>query len=160
MTSSSHQRSSWFARLWPLAVLLLVALVLWGDKLALWNEKAQVETVQVNCTTLIEGCSVIVKGQEIRLGLSTAPKPLAPFQIWVKTKNIATNKPADVRKAEVRFIMEGMDMGFNLYTLRADKEGTLRGTVTLPICVTGRRDWAMILDLNGTRIVVPFVTEL
>jgi hypothetical protein len=56
--------------------------------------------------------------------------------------------------------MEGMDMGFNLYTLRADNQGVYRANVTLPICVTGRRDWALILDVDKTRLNVPFVTDL
>jgi hypothetical protein len=61
---------------------------------------------------------------------------------------------------EARFTMEGMDMGFNQYVLRADKEGVFRARVTLPVCVTGSREWLMTLDLDGMRLAVPFVTEL
>ena len=51
-------------------------------------------------------------------------------------------------------------MGFNLYTLHADQEGVFRGRVTLPVCVSGRRDWVMTLDIDGRRVAIPFVTEL
>lgn len=138
---------SWLTRVWPLALIVLIALVLWVN-----HAPDEVGVTQVACTTLASGCSVQVDGREISLGMSGVAKPLAPFQIWVKAQG--------VRKAEARFIMEGMDMGFNLYTLRADSQGVFRANVTLPICVTGRRDWAMILDLDKTRLSVPFVTEL
>ncbi len=111
--------------------------------------------VPVNCPMLAKGCVVDVAGRRIRFGTTGEPKPLAPFQIWVET----TGKAA-TQKAEVRFTMEGMDMGFNLYTLRADAQGVLRATVTLPICVTGRRDWNLILDIDNLRLSVPFVTNL
>lgn len=138
---------AWIIRIWPLALIALIALVLWTNR-----APDDVHVTQVSCATLASGCSVQVGGREISLGMIGAPKSLAPFQIWVKA--------AGVGKAEARFIMEGMDMGFNLYTLRADSQGVFRVTVTLPICVTGRRDWVMILDVDKTRLSVPFVTEL
>jgi len=138
---------AWLIRVWPLVLIALIALVL-------WTNRAPVEAVvtQVSCATLSSGCSVQVDGREIILGMTGVTKPLAPFQIWVKAQG--------VRKAEARFVMEGMDMGFNLYTLRADNQGVFRANVTLPVCVTGRRDWAMILDVDKTRLSVPFVTQL
>ncbi|OYY93293.1 MAG: hypothetical protein B7Y41_10905 [Hydrogenophilales bacterium 28-61-23] len=155
-TNAGRNRASlariWLVRIWPLIVLLLLALVLWGDRIALWGDRPEAPVTQVDCATLTSGCSINVNGRQIRFGMSGAPKPLAPFQIWVDA--------AGVGKAEARFVMEGMDMGFNVYTLRADKQGILRAAVTLPVCVSGRRDWAMILDLDKTRLRVPFVTEL
>ena len=140
-------RRAWLVRLWPLALIALLALVLWTHQ-----APDEAGVTQVACATLASGCSLHVDGREISLGMTGDPKPLVPFQIWVKA--------AGVRKAEARFVMAGMDMGFNLYTLRADNQGVFRATVTLPICVTGRRDWAMILDVDKTRLSVPFVTDL
>ena len=56
--------------------------------------------------------------------------------------------------------MAGMDTGFNLYDLRPDSAGVLRARVTLPVCVTGRRDWILTLTIDGQQMAVPFVTEL
>jgi hypothetical protein len=138
---------AWLVRIWPLALIALIALVLWTNR-----APDEVGVKQVSCATLSSGCSVQVDGRQITLGMTESPKPLAPFQIWVKAQG--------VRKVEARFVMEGMDMGFNLYTLRADNQGVYRANVTLPICVTGRRDWALILDVDKTRLNVPFVTDL
>jgi len=79
-------------------------------------------------------------------------KPLQPFQVWVKA--------AGARKVQARFTMEGMDMGFNLYTLRADGDGVFRARVTLPICVSGRRDWVMAVEIDGAVVKVPFSSDL
>mgnify|MGYP001610266408 CR=1 FL=1 len=138
---------AWLMRLWPLALIALLALVLWTHR-----APDVVGATQVFCTTLASGCSLQVDGREISLGMMGVPKPLAPFNIWVKA--------VGARKVEARFVMEGMDMGFNLYTLHADNQGVFRANVTLPICVTGRRDWVMILDVDKTRLNVPFVTDL
>jgi hypothetical protein len=136
-----------FVRLWPLALIVLIGLVLWA------NQAPDVTRVtQVPCKTLATGCTAHVGGREIRFGMIGAAKPLAPFQIWVKADGL--------RKAEARFTMEGMDMGFNLYTLRADQQGVFRANVTLPVCVSGSREWRMLLELDKTRLAVPFVTDL
>ncbi len=138
---------AWMMRVWPLALIALIALVLWASR-----APEDGHDTLVACTTLASGCTVQADGREIRLGMVGDLKPLVPFQIWVKAAGLV--------KAEARFQMEGMEMGFNLYTLRADNEGVFRATVTLPICVTGRRDWRLLLDVDKTRLTVPFVTEL
>ncbi len=140
-------------RLWPLALIVLIGLVLWAEHNAFWRDAEATSGVRVDCETLDSGCSLMNDGREIRFGMQGEVKPLAPFEIWVAGV-------AAVHKAEARFTMEGMDMGFNLYTLRPDAQGVLRAKVTLPICVTGRRDWNMILELDNLRLIVPFVTKL
>ncbi len=149
-------RPAWL-RFWPLGLFALIGLVLWADQTGLWRSSKAEKQVPVNCSTLTQpgGCKLSVDGREIRFGILGEPKPLAPFQIW-----LALPDSTGAQQAEARFTMEGMDMGFNLYTLRPDDQGVLRATVTLPICVTGRRDWHMVLDLTNLSIKVPFVTNL
>lgn len=142
-------------RAWPLALIILIGLVLWAEKTGLWHATEARREISVVCATLATGCAVQVDGREVRFGLQGEPKPLAPFSIWV-----TTSAPPAIGKAEARFTMEGMDMGFNLYTLRRDAQAVFRATVTLPICVTGRRDWNMILEIDKTRLIIPFVTNL
>jgi hypothetical protein len=145
-------RQHWL-RGWPLVLIFLIGLVLWAEKRGFWKATATVENVQVACAKLSSGCSVQLGAKEIRFGIDGELKPLVPFKVWV------SGVPA-TSKAEARFTMEGMDMGFNLYTLRPDAQNVLRATVTLPICVTGRRDWNMILHLDNLHLSVPFVTNL
>ena len=43
--------------------------------------------------------------------------------------------------------MVSMDMGFNRYDLRpAGEPGEFAARITLPMCVSGRRDWMLYLD--------------
>ncbi len=153
-------RPAWL-RLWPLGLIVLVGLVLWADQSGFWRSTVAEKQVSVNCSTLTQpvGCTVNVDGREIRFGMLGEPKPLAPFQVWLTLPD-STEAQNVAKTAEARFTMEGMDMGFNLYTLRPDDQGVLRATVTLPICVTGRRDWNMILGVANFSIKVAFVTNL
>ncbi|BEV73498.1 hypothetical protein THUN1379_29800 [Paludibacterium sp. THUN1379] len=52
------------------------------------------------------------------------------------------------------FSMQSMDMGFNRYRFVRSATGW-RARATLPVCVTGRRDWQMVLLLNGQRYRLP-----
>lgn len=143
-TARSH-----FYRLAPLAILLLVALVIWLDQAYRPPEAA---AVQLDCPDLRAGCTAYVDGRAVSLGVQGELKALQPFQVWVRA--------AGAHKVQANFTMEGMNMGFNLYTLSADKEGVFRSRVTLPVCVSGRRDWVMSVEVDGRRLSVPFVTEL
>lgn len=137
--------SKWLPLL-PLAIAAAVAVVVWHGR-----QPPVAETV-VECLATARGCGARLEAADIELGIDGQPRPLQPFDIWVKA--------ADARKIEASFTMEGMDMGFNLYTLRADPDGVFRARVTLPVCVTGRRDWVMNLNVDGLRLAVPFVTEM
>jgi len=106
----------------------------------------------VACVNPQVGCSATLDGKAVEVGMTGALKVLSPIQLWAKAPG--------ARSVEASFTMEGMDMGFNLYTLRPDAEGIFRAGVTLPVCVTGRRDWRMTITVDGQALVVPFVTEL
>lgn len=140
---------SHFFRLAPLGILLLVGLVVYLNQA---REPEGGPAVVMDCPDLAAGCSTRLYGQAVSVGVEGELKVLQPFQVWVRA--------GDARKVQASFTMEGMDMGFNLYTLHADKDGVFRGRVTLPVCVSGRRDWVMTLDIDGHRLAVPFVTEL
>lgn len=106
--------------------------------------------VHLACADPAAGCAG--PGQVI-VGLAGELKPLQPFQVWVKAP--------DAGAVEASFAMVGMNMGFNLYTLRRDADGVFRARVTLPVCVSGRRDWVMTVSIDrDTRLAVPFATSL
>ncbi len=137
----------WVSRGLPLILMAMIGLVVW------LNAGHQGKPpLAVTCADLAVGCVVQVEGRGIGLGTDATIKPLKSFNIWVKAPG--------AKKVEARFTMEGMDMGFNIYALRADNQGVFRATATLPVCVSGRRDWNVILDIDGTRLTVPFVTDL
>lgn len=136
-------------RLTPPAILLLIALVVF---LQPGQQSGETPAETLQCADLAAGCSTRLGDSAVQVGIAGELKVLQPFEVWVRAEG--------ARRVQARFTMEGMDMGFNLYTLRADKEGVFRGRVTLPLCVSGRRDWVMTLDIDGRALAVPFVTEL
>jgi len=131
----------------PLLIIGLAAVVLWRG-----GEDSPTTTLTLPCADLVAGCATRLLGREVSIGLSGPVKPLQPFQVWVKADG--------ARKVQARFTMEGMDMGFNLYTLRADGDGVFRARVTLPICVSGRRHWVMAVEIDGAVAKVPFSSDL
>lgn len=137
----------WVGRGLPLILMAMIGLVVWLNA-----GHQETPARGVRCANLAAGCATQVDGRSVDFGTDTVIKPLKPFQIWVKAPG--------ARKVEARFTMAGMDMGFNIYPLRADGLGTFRTSATLPVCVSGRRDWTLLLEVDGTRLTVPFVTDL
>ena len=134
--------------LWALLPLLIIALA----ATLLWKgTDTPPAALTLPCADLARGCATHMQGRLVSVGTSGPVKPLAPFQVWVKA--------ADASKIQASFTMQGMDMGFNLYTLRAAGGGVFRGSVTLPVCVSGRRDWVMAVDIDGAVLNVPFRSD-
>jgi len=134
-------------RLLPLVLIALIGVVVWLNA-----DRQDRSALGVACPDLVAGCAARVAGRDVRARADAPIKALRPFELWVEA--------AGAQRVEARFSMEGMDMGFNLYVLRAEAPGVFRARVTLPVCVSGSRNWLMTLDLDGTRLVLPFVTEL
>jgi hypothetical protein len=135
------------ARLLPLILIALVGVVIWQNQ-----QRQAAPPVRLACADLTKGCSGQLGGQTVEVGMTGEMKALKPIQVWMKAPS--------AKKVEARFTMEGMDMGFNLYTLRPDPQGVFRANVTLPVCVSGRRDWIMTLEADGAALQVAFSTDL
>ncbi|MDP2832788.1 MAG: hypothetical protein Q8Q28_05745 [Pseudomonadota bacterium] len=141
-------KTKWLAVGLPLLMVAITALVLWREA-----ETPPPVAVNLPCPTPAAGCTTRIGNRAITVGLADKIKTLQPFQVWVKASG------AD--KVQASFAMVDMNMGFNLYTLRPDSDGVFRAKVTLPACVSGRRDWVMTVDIDKTtRLAVPFSTEL
>jgi hypothetical protein len=82
---------------------------------------------------------------------SAQPVPLEAFELTVTAP--------DAARISAEFQMVGMDMGFNRYDLHPVARGTFASKVTLPVCVSGRRDWTLYLELDGSRYALPFSTR-
>lgn len=129
-----------------LVIGLIVALLLF------WQARTPEPAQTVQCANLQQGCEAQLDGRPIRIGVEGELRVLQPFHVWLSAPG--------ARKVQARFTMAGMDMGFNLYTLQPDAQGLFRARIVLPVCVSGRRDWVMSLEIDGRRIDLPFVTEL
>lgn len=131
----------------PWLVVGLVIASLWW-----WQVRAPEPAQLVQCPDLHAGCTVQVDGRTITVRVAGDLQVLKPFRLTVQA--------AGARKVQASFTMAGMDMGFNLYSLQADADGLFQARVVLPVCVSGRRDWRMMLEIDNMRIELPFVTEL
>lgn len=133
----------------PLAIVVLIAGVVGYNH---WRSLAAPAETVLACADLRAGCAAPHLGAKARIGVDGELRLLQPFELWVRL-DAAT-------KVQASFTMAGMDMGFNLYTLRPDGRGNYRTRVILPMCVTGRHDWRLHVDIDGARTTLSFVTGM
>lgn len=133
----------------PLAVLVILAGIVYFDQ----ARRAETAALpRLDCPDPVAGCQVRLGERTVTLGMDTRPRAMRPFRVWVRAPGAG--------RVRAEFTMADMDMGLNLYTLAADKDGVFRARVTLPVCVTGRQDWLLTLDVDGERGILPFVISL
>ena len=102
------------------------------------------------CSSLVQGCAVELGAEKVSVKTNTIPVPLKPFTLSISASS--------ARAVNVVLQMQGMDMGVNRYRLLREPNGEWRATITLPVCISGRRDWLMIVELDGERRAFAFQT--
>lgn len=133
-----------------IAVPLLLVLALIAIAVAGYWLKRPAEAQAVACADPLAGCRFSHRGTSAEVRFSVKPAPLVPFELSVRAPG-ATRVSAE-------FQMNGMEMGFNRYDLRPGVGGFV-SKVTLPVCVSGRRDWTLFLDIDGAHYALPFSTQ-
>ncbi|MGE5321042.1 MAG: hypothetical protein ACM3KD_12725 [Hyphomicrobiaceae bacterium] len=113
------------------------------------NRPAAAQTVA--CVDPTAGCSFKHGGTTVLVHFSARPTPLKAFELKVGA--------AGATRVSAEFQMNGMEMGFNRYDLRPAGNDAFESSVTLPVCVSGRRDWTLYLTVDGTRYALPFSTQ-
>lgn len=132
-----------------LPLLLVVALV--AIAVAGYWLKRPAEAVAVACADPLAGCSFSHRGTTVKVRFSARPAPLEAFELSVDAPGAS--------RISAEFQMVGMDMGFNRYDLRRGPQQEWAAQVTLPVCVSGERDWLLFLDVDGARYALPFSTR-
>ncbi len=133
-----------------LAPLLLVVVLAAIAVAGYWlNRPAQSHAVA--CVDPLAGCSFSHHGTRTTVTFSAHPKPLEAFELRVNAPHAA--------QVHAEFQMNGMEMGFNRYDLRPAGNGIFVSSVTLPVCVSGRRDWTLYLEIDGVHYALPFSTR-
>ena len=133
-----------------LAPLLLVVALVTIAVAGYWL-KRPAGAQAVSCADPLAGCAFSHRGATASVRFSVRPMPLEAFELRVRT--------GDAHHISAEFQMVGMDMGFNRYDLRPVADGAWASKVTLPACVSGRGDWVLYLDLDGSRYALPFSTH-
>ncbi|OIQ80249.1 hypothetical protein GALL_380030 [mine drainage metagenome] len=128
--------------------ILAAALLLGGGALLYLGvaRTLQVPSMQVPCVNPVAGCLLLEQGLRIRF--DRRPQPMRPFRLRVEV--------ASARALHASFAMRDMQMGLNRYRLLADGDGAWTGEIILPVCVHGRSDWIMTLDVDGRLYQLPF----
>ena len=78
-------------------------------------------SIGMACVNPVAGCATRIGDHAVSFGAQGRPEPLKPFQLWV-------NAPG-ARSVVASFTMPDMNMGLNVYTLRADGDGVFSDTV-------------------------------
>ena len=132
------------------ALPLLVAVALVAIAAAGYWLKRPPAAVAIACADPLAGCTFTHRGAKASVRFSSQPAPMEAFGVQVMAPGAA--------RISAEFQMVGMDMGFNRYDLRPAADGIFAARVTLPVCISGRRDWKLFLEVDGARYELPFST--
>ena len=127
---------------------LIIALILIAVALVGARSKQPHPAQTLACADPVRGCAFTHRGQTAQLRFSHPPKPLQPFTITVLAPGS--------RQVHAEFQMQGMEMGLNRYAFVAGEARLFAAQITLPVCVSGRRDWKLYLQIGAQRYVMPF----
>ena len=109
---------------------------------------AQQEAPLVACAALTQGC--LLDQDKLFVKTDSVPTQLKPFDLVVTAPT--------AQAVNIELHMQGMEMGLNRYRLIRQANGEWRATITLPVCVSGRRDWLLIIEVDGARRALAFQT--
>ncbi|WJW74940.1 hypothetical protein QVG61_10575 [Thiohalobacter sp. IOR34] len=129
-----------------------------GDK-----ETAPTQTLAVpaDCDLGQGPCEIGDGGLRLRVVLETPVPVMRPFRLAVQFSGPGA---AAVESVRADFSMPGMNMGVNRYRLLGQGEGVWQAEVTLPVCISGRSDWRLTLDVDDgqriRRLLFPFRAQV
>lgn len=99
---------------------------------------------------LAAGCSFRLDGKPIHVKTGTPPSAARPFRLEVAAEQ--------AKSVKAQFEMSGMNMTTPVYVLQKSARGWA-AEIVLPVCVSGRSDWVLRLDVDQARIDIPFVAS-
>lgn len=127
---------------------LIIALILTAVAIVGARSKQPQLAKPIACPDPVHGCTFTHRDQTAQLRFSHPPKPLQAFTLTVRAPG--------TRQVHAQFQMQGMEMGVGRYALAAQPRDTFTASVNLPVCVTGRRDWKLYLQIDAQRYEMPF----
>jgi hypothetical protein len=107
-------------------------------------------TSVVACADPVLGCRLALNESTVAIRFSEPPQPMRPFVLEVDAPGVST--------VTVDFSMRAMDMVPNRYHLIRGTDGRWRAQVVLPVCISGRHDWVLKLEVGNGRVSIPFST--
>ena len=137
--------------LFGLLVLTVAAIFFFEQKNKLEDDKAEL----LACADIVQSCV----NAEFSVRFKETPQVMKPLHL----EFVAIGADKGIQNIHANFAMKGMEMGFNRYQLIKADQNKWQAEVTLPVCVQGRSDWEMLLEINAEegkqRFLVPFSAE-
>lgn len=119
-----------------LAWIVLIALLVLGGVAYAWLKPQAVKPEAIACEDIVRGCS----HGDLTVQAMMAPKVMHAFEMRVTVPRASS--------VQASFDMKSMQMGINRYRFQQHPDGSWRAKITLPVCVDGRSDWLMTLNIN------------
>ena len=118
------------------AGLLLIAVMLAVAAWVYWQHGSRPAAKIIACADISQGC-VMDDGTKLRF--DHMPRVMQPFHL-----SASSDEAIEIHAS---FAMQGMEMGLNRYRLL--QQGNVWAVeVILPVCVRGRSDWLMLLEVQ------------
>lgn len=128
-------------------LIALVSILIAGGVYQRW-QRAGTQIPTVACTHPLQGCQFQLKQQSVQVSFINSPSGLHPFTLRVIMPH--------AQHIYATFAMRDMAMGNNRYRLLHVGGNLWQASVVLPVCVTGRHDWLLTLDIDGQKVTIPF----
>ena len=133
--------------LFGLLVLTVAAIFFFEQKNKLEDDKAAL----LACADIVHSCG----HAEFLVRFKETPQVMKPLHLV-----LSSIEPKEIQNVHANFAMKGMKMGFNRYQLIKAGQNEWQAEVTLPVCVQGRSDWEMLIEMDTAegkqRFLVPF----
>lgn len=130
-------------------LLMVVVLTLAGGAALRYWRLPQIPVSPIRsipCADPVAGCDLFK--EKLHIAFDRHPRVMQPF-------HIALRMP-EARAVHASFEMRDMQMGVNRYRFVADGRGGWQAEVILPVCMQGRSDWVLRLDVDDQRFRLNF----
>lgn len=131
------------------SLLVLIAATIFFLEQKKKQESEKVELIA--CADIVHSCG----NAKFSVRFKEAPQVMKPLNLV-----LASISPEQIQNIHANFAMKGMEMGFNRYQLLKAGQNEWQAEVTLPVCVQGRSDWEMLIEMDTAegkqRFLVPF----
>lgn len=128
-------------------IVIVAAVFLWQQNKKQRDEKTEV----LDCVDIVQSCG----NSKFTVRFKESPQVMKPLHLA-----LASIGAEHIQNAHANFAMKGMEMGLNRYQLVKTGPDEWQAEVTLPVCVQGRSNWEMLIEMQtegGTqRFLMPF----
>lgn len=120
------------------------------DKIVTPVQQLATEQVNSECDLAKQTCIAQFADVQVQVELPQQPVYLKPFVLKVRTRG---NSSVAITTVRAHFVMQDMQMPTPVTTLQVmpsadDGERSWQGNAILPVCISGRHDWRVVIELE------------